>query len=104
MCPGCRSDESGLLAMIPECVPRCPNVSQMSELPKRTPWHDPRDCPKVSQCVPDVAVIKADTMAWSERLSQGVPMCPGCRSDQSGHHGMIPETVPRCPNVCRMSQ
>src|SRR5271170_5671763 len=90
---GCRSDQSGLHAIIPESVPRCPNVAWMSQCSKRTPCYNTRKCPKVSQCVPDVAVIKADSMARPQRLSQGVPMCPGCRSDQSRLHGMMPETV-----------
>src|SRR5271154_5636414 len=101
---GCRSDQSGLHAIIPESVPRCPNVAWMSQRSKRTACYNTRKCPKVSQCVPDVAVIKADCMLYYPKVSQGVPMRPGCRSDQSGLHAIIPESVPRCPNVAWMSQ
>src|SRR5271170_6212873 len=104
MCPGCRSDQSGLHAIIPESVPRCPNVAWMSQCSKRTPCYNTRKCPKVSQCGLDVAVIKADSMLQYPKVSQGVPMWLGCRSDLSGLHAIIPESVPRCPNVSRMSQ
>src|SRR5271154_4763720 len=113
MCPGCRSDQSGLHAIIPESVPRCPNVSRMSQRSNRTPCYKPRKCrkgpqcglgvpvikrtpcyntrkcPKVSQCVPDVAVIKADSMLYYPKVSQGVPMWLGCRGVHCGVHAII---------------
>src|SRR5271163_2201325 len=71
---GCRSDQSGLHAIIPESVPRCPNVSRMSQWSKRTPCYNTRKCPKVSQCGLDVAVIKADS-CYNTRKCPKVSQC-----------------------------